>query len=336
MRLYHRPIVRFDVCRSDQAFTLAGGTAWFAEVEVLSRDAPPSYIQATELDPEILDRLTSPRRVFSESYSDGPAILGILNVTPDSFSDGGRHEVPAIAVARGRQMVADGADMVDVGGESTRPGARSVPVDAEIARVEPVIAALRHLVSVPISIDTRKMRVAAAAHRAGSNMVNDVSGFTYDSALAPYCARTSLPVCVMHAQGDPETMHIDPRYDNVLLDVYDFLDAQIRMLLETGITLDRIVVDPGIGFGKTTAHNLALLHRLSLFHTLGCPILLGASRKKFIGTLSGVTEAGDRLFGSVGVALAAAAHGVQILRVHDVSATRQALDGWKAVQRSAA
>lgn len=336
MQLYYRPIVRFDVCRPDHAFPLAGGAAWFSEVEVLSRGALPYYVTATELDREIRDRLTSPRKIFSDTYSDGPAILGILNVTPDSFSDGGRHEVPAIAVARGRQMVADGADMIDVGGESTRPGARSVPVDAEIARIEPVIAALRHQVSVPISIDTRKMRVAEAAHRAGCSMVNDVSGFTYDSALAPYCARTSLPVCVMHAQGDPETMHIDPRYDNVLMDVYDFLDAQIRMLLETGITLDRIIVDPGIGFGKTIAHNLTLLHRLSLFHALGCPILLGASRKKFIGMLSGVAEAGDRLYGSVGVALAAAAHGVQILRVHDVSATRQALDVWKAVQRSVA
>ncbi|MGB0439878.1 MAG: dihydropteroate synthase, partial [Paracoccaceae bacterium] len=145
-----------------------------------------------------------------------------------------------------------------------------------------------------------------------------------------------LPVCVMHANGDPETMQVDPRYDDVLLDVYDFLEAQILMLREAGVPRDQIIVDPGIGFGKTMAHNLALLNRLSLFHSLGCPVLLGASRKKFIGTLSGVPDAKSRLFGSVGVALAAAAQGVQILRVHDVPETRQALDLWLAVQRGVA
>lgn len=328
-----RALVRFDLSRPAHALPVAGGPGWFSEVEVLSRDAAPEIVPLNAVDPQVLERISTPRTVLADTYAQGPAVMGILNVTPDSFSDGGRHEVPAVAVARARQMVQNGANIIDVGGESTRPGARTVPVAAEIARVEPVIAALRHMVDVPISIDTRKTRVAEAAHRAGANLVNDVSGFTHDSALAPYCARESLPVCVMHAKGDPETMQFDPRYDDVLLDVYDFLEAQIVLLREAGIPSDRVIVDPGIGFGKTMDHNLAILNRLSLFHSLGCPILLGASRKKFIGTLSGVPEAGDRLFGSVGVALAAAAQGVQILRVHDVSATRQALALWSAVQR---
>ena len=259
-------------------------------------------------------------------------VMGILNVTPDSFSDGGRHEVPAMAVARGRQMVAHGATLIDVGGESSRPGAQTIPTEAEIARTEPVIGALRHAVSVPISIDTRKAAVAQAAVGQGANVVNDVSGFTYDKALARFCAAKALPVCVMHALGDPETMQVNPRYDDVLLDVYDFLAAQVLFLEKLGVPRDRIIVDPGIGFGKTLDHNLAVLNRISLFHSLGCAILVGASRKKFIGTLSGVDTAGERVMGSVAVALAAAAQGVQILRVHDVRATCQALKLWTSVQ----
>ncbi|WP_342749666.1 dihydropteroate synthase [Puniceibacterium antarcticum] len=263
---------------------------------------------------------------------DKPRIMGILNVTPDSFSDGGKFSGPALAAAHGRQMVADGVDMIDVGGESTRPGAQTVPVESEIARVEPVITALRHAVSVPISIDTRKSTVADAAVAAGATLVNDVSGFTYDKMLALYCARNDLPVCVMHARGDPETMQKDPRYEDVLLDVYDFLAAQVLMLQELGIPRSRIIVDPGIGFGKNQTHNLKILRNVSLFHGLGCTVLIGASRKGFIGRISGVGEAARRIPGSVAVALACVAQGVQILRVHDVPETVQAIALWKAVE----
>ncbi len=256
--------------------------------------------------------------------------MGILNVTPDSFSDGGGdHVTLETAVARARAMARD-ADILDIGGESTRPGAAEVSIDEEIRRTAPVIEAIRAAgMTTPISIDTRKARVAEAALDAGgANMVNDVSAFLFDPELADLVADRDVPVCLMHTQGSPETMQADPRYDNVLFDVYDHLEERISAACVSGIQRDRIIVDPGIGFGKTLDHNLSLLRGLSLFHDLGLPILLGgASRKRFIGTIGGADEAKDRMAGgSVAVALFAAQQGAQILRVHDTFETRQALD----------
>jgi len=220
---------------------------------------------------------------------------------------------------------------LDVGGESTRPGAKAVDPKEEISRVIPVIQGLRAAgVTVPISVDTRKAAVARAAIEAGATLVNDVSGFTYDADLAGLCAQAGLPVCVMHALGDPTTMQDDPTYSDVLLDVYDFLDHQITTLQQIGVPSERIIADPGIGFGKTQEHNLTLLSRLSLFHGLGVPILLGASRKGFIGRIGKAPEAQNRAPGSIGVALAALAHGIQVLRVHDVADTVQAIALWQA------
>lgn len=262
-----------------------------------------------------------------------PQIMGILNVTPDSFSDGGAHNGTEAAIEAGRRMVAEGAVLIDVGGESTRPGANFIPPDEELARVEPVIAGLRAQLDTPISIDTRKALVAEAALSAGANLVNDVSGFTFDPELASVCTKAGVPVCAMHAQGDPATMQQNPTYDDVLLDVYDYLHDRIEALVAAGINRSQIIADPGIGFGKTLDHNLALLNRISLFHGLGVPILLGASRKKFIGTISGADMATDRMAGSVAVALAVVAQGIQILRVHDVAETAQALALWQAVEQ---
>ncbi|PSL18854.1 dihydropteroate synthase [Shimia abyssi] len=262
---------------------------------------------------------------------DRPQIMGILNVTPDSFSDGGDHVGPARGLAHARIMVDAGASLIDVGGESTRPGAVEVPPEAEIARTAPVIAAISNVLDVPISIDTRKAVVAKTALDEGAFLVNDVSGFTHDSELAPLCARRQVPICVMHAQGEPGTMQASPHYDNVLLDIYDFLAAQVSMLCELGIERNQILIDPGIGFGKTISHNLALLRRISLFHSLGCPILLGASRKGFIGRIGNAPVAADRAPGSVAIAIEAIAQGVQVVRVHDVAETRQALQIWQAV-----
>ncbi len=256
--------------------------------------------------------------------------MGILNATPDSFSDGGKHETVSAALAGAARM--QGADILDVGGESTRPGAQFVPADAETSRTAPLIAALRAAGHDQIiSIDTRKASVADAALASGADLVNDVSGFTFDAALAPLCAERGAPVCIMHAQGDPATMQDAPSYDDVLLDVYDFLAARMAALELLGIPRARMIVDPGIGFGKTLEHNLALLARLSLFHSLGVPVLLGASRKKFIGTLGGATVAAARMPGSLAVALAALKHGTQIVRVHDVPETAQAIALWRAV-----
>ncbi|TVP71863.1 MAG: dihydropteroate synthase [Rhodobacteraceae bacterium] len=262
-----------------------------------------------------------------------PRIMGIVNVTPDSFSDGGRFDTLDAARAQAHRLVAEGADILDIGGESTRPGAAEVPVADEIARTAPLIRALRADGLVcPISIDTRKARVADAALEAGADIVNDVSGLTWDRDLARVIAASRVPVCLMHAQGTPQTMQDNPRYHDVISEVYDWLAGAIIRAGEAGIPSDRVIVDPGIGFGKTLAHNLALIRQLGVFHGLGCAILLGASRKRFIGELSGVTEAGARVAGSLAVAVQGAGQGAQILRVHDVAQTAQALALWRALQ----
>lgn len=327
---YYRPIAQSDHARPDTALSLAGGWCWFDTVEVIHRDAPARLIPAQDVPVDALGRLTHARPSICDITFDAPSLMGILNVTPDSFSDGGQHFDPTNALAHARAMQAAGAAIIDVGGESTRPGADEVAIAEEIQRTAPVITALRSETDVPISIDTRKAPVAQAAHQAGAGLVNDVAGFTFDPALAPYCAAHALPVCVMHAQGTPDIMQRDPRYDNVALDVYDYLSDRVEALVATGIARDQIIVDPGIGFGKTLEHNLTLLQNLSLFHGLGCPILLGASRKRFIGTISGEDEAGKRVNGSIAVALAGVAQGVQMLRVHDVAETSEALALWRA------
>lgn len=330
---YFRPLVQHGPVRPVEAVTLAGGWCWFTHAERLTRAGGGAIVPASEIPGEVMECLTVPRPPVAGLQMDVPRLMGIVNVTPDSFSDGGQFAGPARAVRHGAALAEAGADIVDVGGESTRPGAMDIPEEAETARVEPVIAALSKRIGVPISIDTRKQAVAQAAVTAGASLVNDVSGFTYDKALAPFCARHQLPVCVMHAQGTPQTMQADPQYDDVLLDVYDFLLAQICMLGELGIPRHRIVADPGIGFGKTIAHNLALLNGLSLFHGLGVPLLLGASRKGLIRVIGEAQAPEDRMPGSMALALAGVAQGVQILRVHDVAETRQALRLWQAVER---
>jgi len=334
MSLYYRPIPLTGPERPLGALPLAGGPLMFDRIEVLARDAAPRVMPADQAPADVLARLTATRAPIAGLDMARPNIMGILNVTPDSFTDGGQHNAPEAALAHAKSMQGQGADLIDVGGESTRPGALTVAADDEIARTAPVIAALRAAgMTLPISIDTRKTAVARAAIDAGASLVNDVSGFTFDDTLARFCAAHDLPVCVMHAQGDPQTMQQNPRYDDVLLDVYDFLEARIAALESAGIPRARIITDPGIGFGKTQAHNLALLARLSLFHSLGCPILLGASRKKFIATLGQAPDIEARVHGSVAVALTGAAQGVQVLRVHDVFATRSALTLWQAATK---
>lgn len=333
MKSYYRPLPQIDAARPDDALTLAGGWAWFNQVEVLRRGQPAEIMPATSLPEEAVARLTQSRGTVAGLDMALPHVMGILNVTPDSFSDGGEFNAPDAAIARVHAMQDQGATIIDIGGESTRPGAGHVAVREEIKRTAPVIQAVTEKTAVPISIDTRKAPVAREALAAGAALINDVSGFTWDADLAAVAAEASAPVCVMHAQGDPATMQDDPSYDDVLLDVYDFLEAQVGYLTILGIPRTDILVDPGIGFGKTLAHNLALLARLSLFHSLGCPILLGASRKRFIGTISNTKDAHDRMPGSVAVALAGVAQGAQVLRVHDVAETTQALALWQAVTK---
>ncbi|MEM1074565.1 MAG: dihydropteroate synthase [Pseudomonadota bacterium] len=330
MRTYYRPLPQTGPTWPEAAHRLAGGWTWFTDVEVLERSVEPRVVPASGIPPDVLSTLTRPRASIHKLSFDVPRIMGILNVTPDSFSDGGLHFSAPAAVAGAEMM--QGADILDIGGESTRPGADTVTDEAESRRVEPVIAALRRSgFEQVISVDTRKSAVAEAALNAGADIVNDVSGLTYDPALAVLCARTETPVCVMHAQGDPATMQQNPQYDDVLLDVYDYLAERISRLQAQGIPRANIIADPGIGFGKTLDHNLALLSRLSLFHGLGVPLLLGASRKRFIGTIAGANDAVARMPGSLAVALAALKHGTQIVRVHDVPETLQAIALWRAV-----
>lgn len=332
MNTYFRPLPRSGGPRPKEALDLAGGPLWFTEAMALRRDGPPELIPAKAIPEDMRNRLSAPRAPIAGMDMGRVTLMGILNVTPDSFSDGGRYLDPEAAVTQAQRMAAEGAGLIDVGGESTRPGAETVPVDEEIRRVAGPIAAIAGELDVPISIDTRKAPVAEAALDAGAALVNDVAGFTYDAALAPLCAARQVPVCVMHAQGDPQTMQDAPRYDDVRLDVYDFLSERVDALVAQGIARDQILVDPGIGFGKTLDHNLALLRDIALFHGLGCPILLGASRKKFIGTISGAGTADTRVAGSVSVALHGATQGVQVIRVHDVNETRQALALWQAIE----
>ena len=245
--------------------------------------------------------------------------MGIVNVTPDSFSDGGLLGGTDEAVAQGLRMVAEGADIVDVGGESTRPGSDPVPVDEELARVVPVVAGLREAAptGVALSVDTRRPQVAEAAIEAGASIVNDVTAAA-DPAMFDVVIQTGAGLVLMHMLGEPKTMQDDPRYDDVVTEVRDFLAARLGVAVAAGVSRDRLCVDPGIGFGKNLTHNLALLHDIASFEDLRVPVLVGASRKGFIGQLTGVDDPAERVEGTAGAVAWCAAHGVDVVRVHDV------------------
>lgn len=260
---------------------------------------------------------------------DRPRVVGIVNVTPDSFSDGGQHATTGAAIAQGLRLAEEGADVLDIGGESTRPGAREVTLDDELARVIPVIEALAERTSLPISIDTYKPAVMRAAVAAGAGIINDVHALRREGALDA-AASLGVPVILMHMQGTPGDMQADPDYDDVVAEVHTFLTQRIFACEMAGISKKSIVIDPGFGFGKTTAHNLALLAQLERFVELGVPVLAGLSRKRTIGEITG-RELGERIHGSVAAALIAAQNGAKLIRVHDVAATVDALKVWSAV-----
>ncbi len=258
-----------------------------------------------------------------------PLVMGILNVTPDSFSDGGQHDDPQAAIDLGRQMAAEGADIIDVGGESTRPYSTPVSNAEEISRVLPVIRQLAEQISIPISIDTSKAAVAAAAIEAGAEIINDVTGLEGDPDMAEVARQSGVGVCVMHMQGTPQTMQDNPQYEDVVEEIAAYLVQRRQWCLDLGIEFDRICLDPGIGFGKTHEHNLTLLRATRRFVRLGSPILIGHSRKGFIGKLLG-DKAADRTAATIGVSLAVAAAGAHVIRVHDVKQTVEALTLFQA------
>jgi dihydropteroate synthase len=253
-----------------------------------------------------------------------PAVMGIVNVTPDSFSDGGQFFAADAALEQALTLVREGASIVDIGGESTRPGSELVSLDEELRRVLPVIEALAGRVGVPISVDTMKAEVARRALAAGASLLNDVSALRYDDEMVEVVAESGRPICLMHMQGMPKTMQDDPRYDDVVDEVLAFLEGRMVFALARGVREEQIVVDPGIGFGKTVAHNLALLDRLDRFTALGRPVLLGASRKRFLGAILGAEPAG-RTVGTVATTVIGYLAGAHIFRVHDVKPNFEAL-----------
>ncbi len=329
---YFRPIVCHGAARPGDAVQLAGGPGWFTHAERLTRHGSGKIISVSEISHQILENLSVSRSPVCGLSLNQPRLMGVLNTTPDSFSDGGKFADAAVAIGHAKEILESGADILDVGGESTRPGADTISDELEIERTQPVIKALTEdKVATPIAIDTRKSEVAAAAFEAGAGLLNDVSALSFDEKMAEFSAETCGPVCLMHASGDPKTMQQNPHYDDVLLDVYDYLAERIKFSILAGIERKNIIVDPGIGFGKTKAHNLALIRGISLYHGLGCPILLGVSRKRFIGTISSEPVAENRVAGSIAVGLEGVRQGVQVLRVHDIRETKQALALWSAV-----
>jgi dihydropteroate synthase len=262
-----------------------------------------------------------------------PKVMGIVNVTPDSFSDGGQFDSAASACSQVEALVVSGADSIDVGGESTRPFAEPVAAEEELKRVIPAIRAIRRKFSIPISIDTTKAEVARQALDAGANIINDISALRKDPEMITLVRETSVPIIIMHMQGTPGDMQLKPQYNDVVAEVIDFFQERLAWLAEQGVDRERITVDPGIGFGKSLSHNLSLLKHLAELKVLGCPILLGHSRKRFIADITGL-EAEDRDLPTAVVSAMTAESGVDILRVHNVAATRQALQMVQAIRNA--
>lgn len=346
-RVYLVPVG--PVFRDDQAVPFAGTGLMFSGFRVLVReygrivcDTRTSVSDVKAVLPElsrpvaeqILAQLSGlagvrevmqlPGQKFSLNYT-RPLIMGVLNVTPDSFSDGGKFIGVENALAQAERMIAEGADIIDIGGESTRPGAEPVWEGEEADRIIPVITALQDK-NIPLSIDTRHSFVMEKALEAGAHIINDVTALTYDPESLSVAANSTAPIILMHSQGNPQTMQDRPTYNHTLLDVYDYLAERVTACETAGISRSRLVLDPGIGFGKRMVQdNLALINGLPLLHTLGCPILFGASRKSFIGAISGEEDPVKRLPGSLAAAMRAVELGAAIVRVHDVAETKQAL-----------
>ena len=341
---------------ADGLLRLGGGPAHIERVELLAREPNhPAHIKSFHVSvadlrgwaagqggrtlhavTEALDRLSAKRPPFRGLSGKRPLIMGVVNVTPDSFSDGGKHASAGAAIKHGQALIAEGADILDIGGESTRPGSDPVDEAEELRRVIPVIEGLAGQGAV-LSIDTSKAAVMTAAIKAGAGVINDVRALDADPKALDAAAASGASVVLMHCQGEPKTMQAAPRYDHAALDVFDYLATRIEACEAAGIARERIAIDPGIGFGKTLDHNLALLRALALYQSLGCPLLLGVSRKSFIGRMVGETDPGHkdpnaRLAGSLAAALAGLDAGADMLRVHDVAETAQAVAVWRAMK----
>ncbi len=343
--LYLRPIGLLwgadaaEAVRLRIAGRLAGGSGAFSIVEIIRRTGGSTAREVVSFaalchtaERSIRDRLDalSARRPDIAGIDFGRTrVMGVINVTPDSFSDGGQTLEERSAVKHGLRLAAEGADILDVGGESTRPGSDGVAVEEEGRRVTSVVEQLSRE-GLVVSIDTRKPQIMASAVAAGARIINDVSALTFEAQSAALAASLGVPVVLMHAKGNPKTMQINPVYDDVALDVYDELSALLAAAERAGLPKSNLLVDPGIGFGKTFRHNAEILKNLAVFHGMGVPVVVGASRKAFLGAISGERTAHERVAASVGAALAGAGQGVQVVRVHDVKETVHALKVWRA------
>jgi dihydropteroate synthase len=324
---------------------LAGGLNWFASAELIHKDGAREMVPVEGIEARFDDvmaadwariiALRAPLTLGARTVRlDQPQVMGIVNATPDSFSDGGAYADSRAAAEAGAVMAGQGAAIIDVGGESTRPGATSVWEGDEIERVVPVVEQLA-AGGAAVSIDTRKSGVMAAAIASGAGLVNDVSGLTWDPQSAAVVAAARVPVVLMHYQGDPQTMQDAPHYDDVLVEVYRWLEERVAAAEAAGIARSNILVDPGIGFGKSVAHNLTLINGLALFHGLGCAVVLGVSRKRMIGALAGEAAVDQRLAGSLALALKGIEQGVQLIRAHDITETVQAFKTWRGLRDAA-
>ena len=328
---------------------LAGGLNWFAAVELIGIEGgarkSTELVRVESIEGRFDDDMRSQWKALTSQRPalklgervirlDQPQVMGIINATPDSFSDGGQFRDAAEAAEAGARMSAEGAAVIDVGGESTRPGARSIWEGDEIERVVPVIRQLA-AGGCAVSLDTRKADVMTAGIEAGARMINDVSALAYDARSLEVAASLGVPIVLMHHKGAPEVMQENPRYEDVLVEVYLWLEERIEAARGAGICTEHILIDPGFGFGKNLSHNLELMNGLALFHSLGCPLVVGASRKRTIGALSNEAPVDKRLAGSITFALKAAEQGAQIVRVHDAFETVQALRVWRGMRDQA-
>jgi dihydropteroate synthase len=326
------------------ALPLAGGPIRFTAMEIAERRAgekgsrrplPLSAVMSRVFDgaaglSSLMDGLMVPRQAWAGFELAKPLIMGVVNVTPDSFSDGGDFATPQTAIAQGIRLAEHGADIVDVGGESTRPGAREISAEEELARTIPVVKTLAER-GLVVSIDTRHATVMTAAVAGGARIINDITALTGDPASVAAAARSNAAIVLMHMQGEPRTMQADPHYADTTLDLLDYFDERLQTLEKAGIDPARIVIDPGIGFGKKDPHNMLLLSELAAFQVFGCAVLLGVSRKSFVGRLSRKEPPKERMAGSLAAGLAGFDQGVQIIRVHDVAETYQARAIWQAI-----
>ena len=330
MREYFRPVVETGLRKPDNALSICGSKLWFNQVEVITRSGSLGFRNVEKFPSNFFEDITSKRKPISSLNFLNPMIMGIVNLTPDSFSDGGRVRNVRDFSKVVKNIIRDGAEIIDLGGESTRPGAKDINKIIEWKRINKTLKKIKKL-NTFISLDTRKSWIMEKGIKNKVNLINDVSGFNYDSKTIFVLKKHKIPFVIHHMQGTPKIMQKKPSYKNVLLDIYDFFENKIKKMRHVGIKHNNIILDPGIGFGKNLKHNITLLNNISIFHSLGFPIMLGTSRKKFIKDLSRNNDSKERIGGTISSSLYAMMQGVQILRVHDVNEVNQSIKVFKSL-----